>query len=156
MVTKLVKVRIPITWEKTEVWEVPHGFGQEYQRRARNPISAAVWCDILGLVGFEVTPTMFKKLTLKQVVESEIYATREHLSASDNAIQRHPKPEWLSNEGLQHSDIASTSESGESRGNRSVRESGIRRLGGVASGLDGAGKGKKSGNTVPEKYVGGK
>lgn len=101
MNTKTVRIQIPISYGKVEVWSVPRGFAKEYIRRARIPCSAAVWCDMMSLVGYTLSEDTYNRITLQQRIEAEIFASREHLSASDNPVQRHPRPLWLP-ASLQH------------------------------------------------------
>jgi len=76
-------------------WVVPRGFGSHYARCARDPAPLSVLCDLLGLVGYDASTAYVGRLSLRERVELEVYATREHASASDNPVQRHPRPSHL-------------------------------------------------------------
>lgn len=78
-----------------ERWDVPIGFGAAYARCVFDPCRPSVLRDILGLVGFDASEEVIEGWTLRQRVEAEVYAAREHASASDNPVQRHPRPAWL-------------------------------------------------------------
>jgi hypothetical protein len=51
--------------------------------------------SLLGLVGYDASDLYVRRLSLRERVEIEVYATREHASASDNPVQRHPRPSHL-------------------------------------------------------------
>jgi hypothetical protein len=51
--------------------------------------------SILGLVGYDASVAYLGRLSLRERVELEVYATREYASASDNPVQRHPRPTHL-------------------------------------------------------------
>ena len=88
-----------------ETWRVPRGFGAAYRRvlkdhfaliAAGKPgelISEVV--DLLALVGYEATREQVADWDLRRRVEAVIYAATEHARASDNPVQRHPRPIWL-------------------------------------------------------------
>jgi hypothetical protein len=86
-------------------WRVPRGFGATYRRvlkdhfallAAGEPgklISEVI--DLLALVGYNATREQVADWDLRKRVEAVIYAANEHLRASDNPIQRYPRPSWL-------------------------------------------------------------
>ena len=88
-----------------ETWKVPHGFGAAYRRvlkdhfaliAAGEPgklISEVI--DLLALIGYEATVDQVADWDLRRRVEAVIYAATEHARASDNPVQRHPRPSWL-------------------------------------------------------------
>jgi hypothetical protein len=76
-------------------WVVPHGFGRHYARCARTPASPVFLRDLLALVGYDASDAYVRRLSLRERVEVEVYATREHAAASDNPVQRHPRPSHL-------------------------------------------------------------
>lgn len=76
-------------------WYVPRGFGRAYCEVANDPAPADVLSDILALVGYEAKEADIKAWDLRRRIEAQVYAANEHLRASDNPIQRHPRPEWL-------------------------------------------------------------
>jgi hypothetical protein len=90
-----------------ENWCVPRGFGAVYRRvlkdhfaliAAGEPgklISEVI--DLLALVGYDATADQVAGWDLRKRVEAVIYAANEHLRASDNPIQRYPRPSWLPN-----------------------------------------------------------
>lgn len=88
-----------------ETWKVPRGFGAAYRRvlkdhfalmAAGKPgklISEVI--DLLALIGYEATVDQVADWDLRRRVEAVIYAATEHARASDNPVQRHPRPSWL-------------------------------------------------------------
>lgn len=88
-----------------ETWRVPRGFGAAYRRvledhfallAAGEPgklISEVI--DLLALVGYEATVSQVADWDLRRRVEAVIYAATEYARASDNPVQRHPRPSWL-------------------------------------------------------------
>jgi len=88
-----------------EIWHVPRGFGAAYRRVLRDHfarlsagepgklISEVI--DLLGLVGYQVSPEQVSSWNLRKRVEAVVYAGTEHARASDNPVQRHPRPRWL-------------------------------------------------------------
>ena len=88
-----------------ETWRVPRGFGAAYRRvlkdhfaliAAGEPgklISEVI--DPLALVGYDATTGQVADWDLRRRVEAVIYAATEHARASDNPVQRHPRPSWL-------------------------------------------------------------
>jgi hypothetical protein len=90
-----------------EVWRVPRGFGATYRRvlkdhfaliAAGEPgklISEVI--DLLALVGYDATVEQVAEWDLRRRVEAVIYAATEHARASDNPVQRYPRPSWLPN-----------------------------------------------------------
>jgi hypothetical protein len=87
-----------------ETWHVPRGFGRAYARVARDdlewvpsgtPGKISSVIDLLALVGYEATKKQVSGWNLRRRVEAVIYAATEHARASDNPVQRHPRPSWL-------------------------------------------------------------
>ena len=88
-----------------ETWRVPRGFGAAYRRVVKDhlPLIGAgkpgqligSVIDLLGLVGYHATIEQVADWDLRRRVEAVIYAATEHARASDNPIQRHPRPSWL-------------------------------------------------------------
>lgn len=88
-----------------EKWQVPRGFGSAYRREARGDLALAAKArpgeiierirSVLGLIGYDVSVEEVAEWPLRKRVEAVIYGGNVHLRASDNPIQRHPKPEWL-------------------------------------------------------------
>lgn len=88
-----------------ETWRVPRGFGAAYRRvlkdhfaliAAGEPgklISEVI--DLLALIGYDATVDQVADWDLRRRVEAVIYAATEHARASDNPVQRHPRPSWL-------------------------------------------------------------
>lgn len=88
-----------------ETWKVPRGFGAAYRRvlkdhftliAAGEPgtlISEVI--DLLALIGYDATVDQVADWDLRRRVEAVIYAATEHARASDNPVQRHPRPIWL-------------------------------------------------------------
>lgn len=96
-----------------ETWVVPRGFGAAYKREAKWQLDqlhpkgkrfphaskpgkvVARLRSLLALIGYEARLETVANWTLRQRVTLAVYAEREHLSASDNPVRRHPKPRWL-------------------------------------------------------------
>jgi hypothetical protein len=88
-----------------ERWEVPRGFGAAYLREARGDLALAAKGkpgqiiervqSVLGLIGYHATVEEIADWPLQKRVEAVVYGGNVHLRASDNPIQRHPKPSWL-------------------------------------------------------------
>lgn len=88
-----------------ETWRVPRGFGRVYARAAKDDlamvrrgkpgamISSVI--DLLALVGYAVTLKQVVDWDLRKRVEAVVYAATEYARASDNPVQRHPRPSWL-------------------------------------------------------------
>ena len=88
-----------------ETWCVPRGFGAAYRRVLKDHfaliaagapgklISEVI--DLLALVGYHATVEQIADWDLRRRVEAVIYAATEHARASDNPVQRHPRPSWL-------------------------------------------------------------
>jgi hypothetical protein len=88
-----------------ETWHVPRGFGAVYRRVLKDHfdliaagapgklISEVI--DLLALVGYDATVDQVADWDLRRRVEAVIYAATEHARASDNPVQRHPRPIWL-------------------------------------------------------------
>ena len=94
-----------------ETWRVPRGFGAAYRRvlkdhfaliAAGEPgklISEVI--DLLALIGYDATVDQVADWDLRRRVEAVIYAATEHARASDNPVQRHPRPSWLPDQAWQ-------------------------------------------------------
>ena len=88
-----------------ETWRVPRGFGAVYRRVLKDHFALiaagepgkliAEVIDLLALVGYHTTIAQVADWDLRRRVEAVIYAATEHASASDNPVQRHPRPSWL-------------------------------------------------------------
>jgi hypothetical protein len=88
-----------------EQWNVPRGFGRAYIQAARahgdpargsiNPHFVLELEESMLLVGYRVGDDAVKRWTMRERIEAVIWAQTEHLRASDNPIQRHPRPSWL-------------------------------------------------------------
>lgn len=84
-----------------ETWHVPRGFGAEYRRCVawRKGVDPArrdrEVSDLLGLVGYEVSPETVGGWSNRERVDAEVWAAREHLTASDVPLPRCPRPDWL-------------------------------------------------------------
>jgi hypothetical protein len=90
-----------------ETWRVPRGFGAVYRRvlkdhfalmSAGKPgkiISEVI--DLLALVGYTATAAQVADWDLRKRIEAVIYAANEYARASDNPVQRYPRPSWLPN-----------------------------------------------------------
>jgi hypothetical protein len=88
-----------------ETWHVPRGFGAAYRRLLKDHFKLLAdgepgkligeVIDLLGLVGYHATIEQVADWDLRRRVEAVIYAATEHARASDNPIQRHPRPSWL-------------------------------------------------------------
>ena len=88
-----------------ETWRVPRGFGRASARAAKDDLARAraakpgevigTVIDLLALVGYHATIEQVADWDLRRRVEAVIYAATEHARASDNPIQRHPRPSWL-------------------------------------------------------------
>ncbi len=88
-----------------ETWKVPRGFGAVYRRTLKDHfaliaagtpgklISEVI--DLLALIGYDATVEQVADWDLRRRVEAVIYAATEHARASDNPVQRHPRPSWL-------------------------------------------------------------
>jgi hypothetical protein len=57
--------------------------------------------DLLALVGYHATIAQVADWDLRRRVEAVIYAATEHARASDNPVQRHPRPIWLPEQSWQ-------------------------------------------------------
>jgi hypothetical protein len=88
-----------------ETWRVPRGFGRAYARTAKDDLALAragkpgevisTVIDLLALVGYTATIEQVADWDLRKRVEAVVYAATEHARASDNPVQRHPRPSWL-------------------------------------------------------------
>lgn len=88
-----------------EIWKVPRGFGRAYLRTAKDDLALArsgkpgevigTVIDLLALVGYTATIAQVADWNLRRRVEAVVYAATEHARASDNPVQRHPRPSWL-------------------------------------------------------------
>lgn len=88
-----------------ETWHVPRGFGAAYRRLLKDHfgliaagepgklISEVI--DLLALIGYEATVEQVADWDLRKRVEAVIYSATEYARASDNPVQRHPRPSWL-------------------------------------------------------------
>jgi len=98
--SKTTKIRV-----LDETWSVPRGFGAAYRRVLKDHFKLIAdgkpgklireVIDLLALVGYHATIEQVADWDLRRRVEAVIYAANEHLRASDNPIQRYPKPKWL-------------------------------------------------------------
>lgn len=82
--------------DKIVAWQVPRGFGKDYKWRARNngPKPSQL-LSLLELVGYTARLEDVEQWSLFRRVQAEAYAARLHLNASDNGLQRHPRPKWM-------------------------------------------------------------
>jgi len=88
-----------------ETWYVPRGFGRAYVQAAKDDLALAgaakpgdvigIVIDLLALIGYYATVEQVANWDLRRRVEARIYAATEHARASDNPVQRHPRPSWL-------------------------------------------------------------
>lgn len=88
-----------------ETWCVPRGFGKAYARTAKDDLALALSAkpgevigtviDLLALIGYHATIKQVADWDLRKRVEAVVYAATEYARASDNPIQRHPRPSWL-------------------------------------------------------------
>jgi hypothetical protein len=88
-----------------ETWRVPRGFGRTYARTAKDDLALALAAkpgevigtviDLLALIGYTATIEQVADWDLRKRVEAVVYAATEHARASDNPVQRHPRPSWL-------------------------------------------------------------
>lgn len=102
---KIVKARTTKIRVLDETWRVPRGFGAMYRRVLKDHFALiaagepgkliAEVIDLLGLVGYHATIAQVSDWDLRRRVEAVIYAATEHARASDNPVQRHPRPSWL-------------------------------------------------------------
>jgi hypothetical protein len=98
--SRTTKIRV-----QGEIWRVPRGFGRAYLRAAEDDrklsdrgeanLAFQTVVDLLALVGYQATIDQVAAWNLRQRVEAVIHAAVEHACASDNPIQRHPRPAWL-------------------------------------------------------------
>ncbi len=80
---------------QNETWDVPRGFGAIYRRTLKDPPALEEVIDLLALIGYAVTAEQVASWDLRRRVEAVIYAANEYARASDNPIQRYPRPSWL-------------------------------------------------------------
>ena len=88
-----------------ETWHVPRGFGKAYARAAKDDLDLVRAAkpgevigsiiDLLALIGYQATIEQVADWNLRKRVEAVVYAATEYARASDNPIQRHPRPSWL-------------------------------------------------------------
>lgn len=88
-----------------ETWRVPRGFGRIYADTVKHDLALAraakpgevigTVIDLLGLIGYTATIEQVADWDLRRRVEAVVYAATEHARASDNPVQRHPRPSWL-------------------------------------------------------------
>lgn len=76
-------------------FEPPRGFGAAYRRAMREPLKAHALSDLLALIGYDAAPEVIERWSAIQRAQAQVYATNVHLRAGDNAIQRHPRPDWM-------------------------------------------------------------
>lgn len=97
----MTKARVTKIKVRGEMWSVPRGFGRVYRDTALDytalpadrQISEVI--DLLALVGYHVIEAQVSEWNLRKRCEAVIYAATEHARASDNPVQRHPRPSWL-------------------------------------------------------------
>lgn len=97
---RITKIRV-----LDEIWHVPRGFGAAYQRVLRDHFSRlsagepgkriSEVIDLLALIGYQTSLDQVSGWDLRRRVEAVVYAATEHARASDNPVQRHPRPHWL-------------------------------------------------------------
>jgi len=100
--TKLRTTKIRVL---DETWRVPRGFGAAYRRVLKDHFALIAAgtpgkliseiIDLLALIGYDATVDQVADWDLRRRVEAVIYAATEHARASDNPVQRHPRPIWL-------------------------------------------------------------
>jgi len=73
----------------------PVGFAAAYRRCRANPATPSSLSDLLALVGYEASAEDIETWPLDRRVEAEVYAVNVHLRASDNPIQKCPRPDWM-------------------------------------------------------------
>ena len=73
----------------------PRGFGAAYRRTAKEPAPPETLSSLLSLIGYEATGEAIANWSLVRRVQGEVHAVNVHLRASDNALQRHPRPDWM-------------------------------------------------------------
>jgi hypothetical protein len=80
-----------------QTWQVPRGFGAEYQRQAKLQRNALVGQvrDLLLLVGYDAAEEIIAAWPFRKQVEASVYAVNVHLRASDNILPSYPRPDWL-------------------------------------------------------------
>ena len=88
-----------------ETWKVPRGFGAVYRRVVKDHFELSAdgkpgkliseVIDLLALIGYAATAEQVADWDLRKRVEAVIYAATEHARASDNPVQRYPRPSWL-------------------------------------------------------------
>ena len=88
-----------------ETWRVPRGFGAAYRRVLKDHFALLAAgkpgklitevVDLLALVGYDATREQVADWDLRKRIEAVIYAATEHARASDNPVQRYPRPSWL-------------------------------------------------------------
>lgn len=88
-----------------EIWRVPRGFGRAYLRTVKDDLALArsgkpgevisTVIDLLALIGYTATVKQVADWNLRRRIEAVVYAATEYARASDNPVQRHPRPIWL-------------------------------------------------------------
>jgi hypothetical protein len=88
-----------------DVWRVPRGFGRAYRTVVHEHVKwisdgkpGKVITDILAvieLIGYTATREQIADWNARRRVEACVYAATEYARASDNPVQRHPRPSWL-------------------------------------------------------------
>jgi len=89
------KLKDPIFKPKEIRVLAPSGYKDAYERTAKDPASATVLVDLLGLVGLTVTAEEVAEWSLVRRVQAEVWACATHAKASDNIVRRLPRPDWL-------------------------------------------------------------
>ena len=88
-----------------DAWRVPRGFGRVYRDVAHDHMQwlsqgkpGKVTDDVIAvieLVGYTATRDQVAEWNARQRVEACVWAATEYARASDNPVQRHPRPAWL-------------------------------------------------------------
>lgn len=87
---RLRKTTITVAGER---WDVPFGFGREYQRIAA--LGSEGIRDVLELIGYTAPEEEIAAWPLRKQVEASVYAANVHARASDNILPAHPRPRWF-------------------------------------------------------------
>lgn len=98
--TKTVKVKT-----RLGMLTAPRGFGATYKRLANQEALCirrghpgeviGVIRDLLGLIRYEASIEAVSDWDAQKRIEATAYAANVHARASDNPVQRHPKPAWI-------------------------------------------------------------
>lgn len=88
-----------------EEWHVPRGFGRVYSDTARDHMEllgkgkpGKVIDEIealIRLVGYTASRNEIAAWNARQRVEVSVWAATEYARASDNPVQRHARPSWI-------------------------------------------------------------